>query len=80
MDVDNPEWLESISKDWAFIADAIVFELMEQKKPFDLEDFQRKARQANMPPRQILKYESQTIRQFEQAGYLEKTKDGWKKK
>lgn len=55
------------------ISTSIMFQLKESGEKFSADDFYSKARAESMPPELIKKFSGSLFRQYQAAGYIEKT-------
>ncbi|MEI6192874.1 MAG: hypothetical protein WCS42_00935 [Verrucomicrobiota bacterium] len=63
---------EKTPSEWAYIGNNIMFALMEQDE-FSADDFYTGARSWAMPPATIKRLAGALFRQFQAAGYIEKS-------
>jgi hypothetical protein len=64
---------ERDSAEYHRIATEIMFRLFQSENEFSADDFYRLARREAMPPDLIKRYSGSMFRQFQAAGYIEKT-------
>ena len=72
-DIEEMNVLERAEAQWQFIANEIMFELVNASKAFSKDDFYKKARVYQMPPNFMAELVGQGFDEFRNAGYIRKT-------
>jgi hypothetical protein len=72
-DIEEMNFLERAEAQWQFVADEIMFELLNAHKPFSKDDFYKKARAYQMPPNFMADLAGRSFNEFQNAGYIRKT-------
>lgn len=65
--------LERAEAQWQFIANEIMFELINAHKPFSKDDFYKEARSYQMPPNFMAELAGRSFNEFRNAGYIKQT-------
>lgn len=72
-DIDEMNPLERAEAQWQYVANEVMFELINTRKAFSKDDFYKEARAYQMPPNFMADLAGRSFDEYRNAGYIRKT-------